>query len=469
MREKREEEVLTYLKPKINYIPDNLNLEEWAANQKLYGFTKFSKDVCATLISPIYTIPVYNKVFRDEIKDNPESFISLSSKIMYRVDKQYRKYIKLLIEGDILECDDSYSTGSSCKGYRFTEAYANQPYKKYLNYKDGKQVTENQNNTSSLVLNYYTSTVTALIENLDKVQLDYDSSMNSLKTAYQHNLITTTEYNSAGISLEKINNKEFFATQDDYGRLHTNFVNLKKEYRNYLTTNTGEELVSIDIKNCQPFLTTLLLKSSFWEGSSAGSVETLNIDDIKPKIIKLLQETDAIQTLIMFTKSVEDNVDIFKYKNLVLSGYLYEFLLDEFRSDGIKCFNRKAAKEEVYKVFFSKNFHLRTSKTAKIFKELFPSVYKLFCLIKKKHHNLLATLLQAIESQIVIEGVVKSFMQEDPDSPLLTIHDSVVVPISKTLKMKNIMLDYITEKVGFQPAVSVEVLKPPKDDTAVAA
>lgn len=47
------------------------------------------------------------------------------------------------------------------------------------------------------------------------------------------------------------------------GRLHSNLTSLKAEFRNFLTYK-GEQLISIDVKNCQPFISQRILDTDFW-------------------------------------------------------------------------------------------------------------------------------------------------------------------------------------------------------------
>jgi hypothetical protein len=46
-------------------------------------------------------------------------------------------------------------------------------------------------------------------------------------------------------------------------RFHSNLTCMKSIYRNLLTYD-GQKLVSIDIKNSQPYLSTKLLDPKFW-------------------------------------------------------------------------------------------------------------------------------------------------------------------------------------------------------------
>ncbi len=443
MREIREEEQQkVYFKPKTNYLPDNFNMDEWLSNQKLYGFDKFDKDFCAELLSTLYTIPVFNKETRDKL-ERAGGFIPLSSTILYSKNKQYKKYLDLFIASGVLECKNSYSNAShSCKKYRFAKTYADRIYKKYCNCKYG-EITDGKKKLSSTYEGQeYTVTTTAqkLMNDVSKLRVNYEY-VPVLKKEFDEGKINAQSYNCTGISLDMIHSGSFFAKQDCYGRIHTNLTNLKSEYRNYLTTDQGDRLVSIDIKNSQPFFTILLLNSSFWSGDNTSNPDLLTIKDIKTKTSETLQQPEHIQTLIMFTKSVEDNDDVLLYRKLVLDGCLYEFLLDKLQEAGIRCLNRGMAKNVVFQIFFSELFQLENSRPAIVFKELFPSVYQLFALIKKYNYAILSWLLQSIESQIFIEEVIKGFWQENEKVPVFTIHDCAVVPINKSITMKWNMLE----------------------------
>lgn len=459
MREISEEKNSFYYKPKISFLPDNLNLDEWLQDQKLYGFNNFSKDDCAQLISSLYTVPVYNKSLREEAEKGGRPFYSLSSKIMYSYTKEYPKYIDLLLKSGIWESDNTYEVGKKSIGYRFTGEYLDVPCKKYLNYKFGKQTSKNESVSATIKeCETYSPTINKLIDCLKSINLDYKPSFSQLNKELKDGIININKYNCTACALEKINNGEYFAKQDEYGRLHTNITNLKKEYRNYITVTGQKRLISFDLKNSQPFFSTILTKTDFWE--SRGKNCKLNINDLKPTITNSIHNKSSI---IMFTKSVEHNEDVVKYVDLVINGGLYEFFLQRLLSAGIKCDSRKKAKKKIFKIFFSKAVHLKNNKSAMVFKDCFPSIYRLFELIKRTKHNMLAVLLQGIESQILIEGVAGGFINKFPDTPIFTIHDSILVPIKKAITLKWDMIKYIKQKTDYKPSLEIEILKPPME------
>ena len=463
MKEISENDKIEYFKPEINFLPTNLDFDECLKDQRLVGFQSFNKDYCAKIISTITEVPVYNKRLRYENTGVERPFYSLSSKIMYAQNKNYKAYIDLLIKMGVIETDNQYVPGEKSKAYRLTQIYSNQPCKSYLNYKFGKTSSKSSPITVEGSTDY-NSTTKSLIEFLPNIKLDYKSSVDRLKEDYTNNALSSEKFNYIYCSLEKLNNGDFFAKQDEYGRLHTNLTNLKKEYRNYLTAN-GEELVSLDLKNSQPFFSTILTKSAFWENKSTN--EKLTFKSLNKNIKDRVQNIDSI---IMFTKLAEDNEDLIRYRDLVLNGGFYEYFLLALKEKGIQCLDRTKAKTSIFEIFFGKTSGLNKSKNARVFKLLFPTIYKLFALIKISGHNLLALILQCIESRIIIDGVAGHFIQEYPNTPIYTIHDSIVVPLKNLYKVKIEMINYTLKKTGYRPSIEEEIFEskekiPLRDDT----
>lgn len=64
-------------------------------------------------------------------------------------------------------------------------------------------------------------------------------------------------------------------TVDDTGnRLHTNLTNLPAEVRNFITY-AGRPLVSIDIRNSQPYMSLALFERKFWQSNLDSDYPTL--------------------------------------------------------------------------------------------------------------------------------------------------------------------------------------------------
>jgi len=125
----------------------------------------------------------------------------------------------------------------------------------------------------------------------------------------------THKYNCAEASITRIMNGDIFYSIDNTSkRFHSNVTNLDKELRPYLRIN-NERLVNADIKNSQPYLSTIILTN--------------------PGKVSWLTENPTFALLLQNLK-VSTNQDVKNYISLVISGQLYEFLMNEFRKEHLE-------------------------------------------------------------------------------------------------------------------------------------
>ena len=225
-----------------------------------------------------------------------------------------------------------------------------------------------------------------LIDALNKIDIDYDSSINYLNELKIKNLIDESKYQRNIMSVENINSKDIYFNFDDYGRFHTNFTILKREIRNQYLSIDNEMLDEIDISNSQPLFFGVLLKKEL------------------PHI----------------------NGDTKKYFDLVKTGLLYD---DIIKNSSLK--TKSEAKELIYKVLFGNN--VKTNKKMnKIFRDLYPSVYEYILEFKeiKKNYKELSHELQKMESEFIFNIVIKEIYETYPNISLFTVHDSIIIPKS---------------------------------------
>ena len=155
---------------------------------------------------------------------------------------------------------------------------------------------------------------------------------------------------------------------------------MRSVIRNAVTYD-GQKLISIDIKNSQPYLSTILLSRSFWieQKNEPNTQKELSIrfDDpenrpfssfnnnnykVDSKIDDRLSishikvhDTDSYIMLGDIDKTLMNN-EFSQYINLVVSGTLYEFLEQQFSLRLGETFsNRKEVKTAVFQVLFTDN------------------------------------------------------------------------------------------------------------------
>ena len=184
-------------------------------------------------------------------------------------------------------------------------------------------------------------------------------------------------------NIDRIDNKDFSFKQDSTAyRLHTNLTNIKSELRNYVTYK-GQQIVSVDVCNSQPFKTSTFLGPVFWETDATATAEMmekilkkglkpniLTISDILPSvfsdIITMSCNPFSYTSYIMFPKTgiTPVNVavpdDIKRYIDLCQSGGLYKFLSKEMELEqqGIVDIDSRGVKAAVFQVLFTDNRYL---------------------------------------------------------------------------------------------------------------
>ena len=186
------------------------------------------------------------------------------------------------------------------------------------------------------------------------------------------------------------------------GRLYYPITSLKKDFRKKLLIN-GEQVVEIDAVACQPFLHASLYPDSCDERE--------------------------------------------KYLAAVSSPEFYEKLASW---DGGFSGTRDECKKKVFKDLYY----------GSIYKKPLPKIWRWFCLeypvlaeqmesVKMKGNSVLPSLMQKIESNIVIDDCVQRL--RDANIPVLPMHDAIVVPVSQKEIAQNLLKESWVAVVGFAP------------------
>jgi len=221
--------------------------------------------------------------------------------------------------------------------------------------------------------------------------------------------------------------------------------NIGAGVRQHLTWK-GQRLVNVDIKNSQPFISTCLFRDAnpifpyFSVDSSSILSSILQSSSFPPSYILQIQNTEK---------------DVQEYIEKCVSGELYKFLEEKAEElFSIKFENRKEVKKVVFTVLFSDNRFRNEHK--QMFRDLFPTVYKIFAAIKRKRKNNLAVLLQALESDVMLNHVCKRIASERHDVPMLPIHDSITTTVGNEEYIARIIEEEVMKYIGHTPSLSFE-------------
>lgn len=413
-------------------------------------------------------IPACNK---DSILE--DDYVPINSTLIRdKIIKDYKNYLDYLIVTNIIESNNQYIKGERSYGYRFTEQYADKELKRvsYIGHQfkqiesiPSKIINSDNEEVSNPLLNYdylkYWYEQKGLIidfESASKFVNDYTNkkvkdgytTWKDKKGTKNKKIHPRTQKRAILFNLYSLADHNYNAKIDtNVHRLHTVITNMESIYRNFITYR-GQRLVNIDIKNSQPYLATVLFKPEFWDNNSLE----FNYTQL-PTNIQSILNNDNNSLYIMLGNYVRglDRNEVNSYIDKVSRGQFYEYIIELVRSRLGEDINRDNAKTMMFEVFFSQNKYLNQPmyRHKKMFSEIHPNIYEVFRLIKSVEHNTLACLLQSIESQIILHKCCKRVWEEGhSNTPIFTIHDSIVTTVDNVNLVKNIMLEELTNTIA---------------------
>ncbi|MFN8286815.1 MAG: hypothetical protein U0V74_08690 [Chitinophagales bacterium] len=429
-------------------LPDNLDLQG-LVNQYPPTF-KCDIGFLVHLVGICISIGAYNPNLITK-----DGFVPFSSTLLQRKNALYNKHLKYLVDLGVLQVINNYKVGEKCKQYRIGEKFLSNKLKevtienKYLDQQMKVQISAKKkyNSLFKWFNNLNIDSESATEYTLNELELKKD------KEYYQ-------SYSAAYTKLYKIDmikNQVFWFHKDIFGkRLHTNLTNIDSSLKQFIKYE-NESLISLDLKNSQPFLSLKLLQT-----------QPLNT----PYPIMLLKPSHII-----------DNEDVIRYINLVCCGNFYSYFEEEIRKDlGAQFFEKEfrydfkkaqllhnnldpisMTKLEMFSIFFSKNEYQTATK--ELFKSRFPTVMGIFESYKAGTGNKykeLSKALQRLESHVFLDTIVPAITQAYPETPIFTIHDSIVTTIGNEQKIKEIMVQCIEAEIGYSPSIKLEYWIPPE-------
>lgn len=475
------------------YIPENLDIFELTHNNPP-TFKPYKLDKLCYILNLINAIPLMDKDIQGE------DFIPINAKKLQDKIQNYKQYLDYLeLDLKIIECDNHYLVGEKSKGYRLIEKYRT-PVKPFqvvdFTFRKKLKVEKNCEQESVKHLDFATKWFN------DKLQIDYnyvdaflreehhlkmqDRSLWEYDRIRKKQKHPTNQMIHAQMSAQRLKCKDYNLMLDDnVYRLHTNLTNMPSRIRNAITYD-GQKLYSLDIKNSQPYISTVLLSRDFWieqknepntpntlsisfrepqslrEPQSRKSLSFNNINDINNKILNIshikIHNNDNYIMLGEIPQSLIDN-EFQHYIDLVVSGKLYEFLEQAFQKElGIHLKDRKEVKAAVFQVLFTANQFKGQAEAApkRVFEKMFKEVYDVFAKIKSKDKTLLPRLLQSIESHLMINVIAKRIAEEYPNAPIYTIHDSITTTEEYVDVVEQIMKEELSKAIGHPPKIAKE-------------
>ncbi len=352
------------------------------------------------------------------------------------------RYVRILRDARFLLFKKVYINGNKAYKYKLKKKYVGEVSKVAIKTtsKTGKKIIKSVNRKKAHY-NRQAPHIKVLREQIMNMNFDYDGAEKWVK-----NNSKGVKKSSYFLAINQIQDKRFrYADRNKTNnRFDTNLTNLKSELKQFIK----EDLVSIDLKNSQPFLLAIFIHNIITNlGTYSGCLSRDSVVEAFGVI--------AIKKVLKFHQNQEkDNLANFRtYYNSTINGSLYDDFMLEF--DG--GLTRKECKEIMFKVLFSQNKtgnFIPYKKEKEVFSSIYPFIMEVVKILKEKKHNILPIFLQKLESYLFIDCIAKELINEGIIP--YTIHDSVIVKKKDEAKTIEIMNRVFMSQIGFVPTFSIE-------------
>ncbi len=402
--------------------------------------------------------PISNKWFSKNLKSGYKSIIKqLHSKYVFKYPYTVKKKPFSYCLNDV-----TIKSGLVCLEVPFKE------YKQKIfmdNYKkDIKKIPNKVNKKYRYLTKFFVN---------GKLTIDWKEAMKDLFQQYKETNKDMSKYLINSQKILNMHNGDFKFSHNEKtdGRLHNEFVRIKKEYRKYIKYD-NKVLVEIDFSNSIPYI-----------------LSTILIDKYTKYRTRNKKRIDKILTTYMSTKSAESPIykEIQEFHKLSATGGLYEDLMDEFKKNynkikewvlefvdkqrhhyrsipyyeeiifsSTKSEFRKFVKKEFLSMLFSQNTTYKVMEM--IFEGKFPQIMKLIRELKKGNHKAFANYLFQHESHLVLNILAKEFNKKNRGKVFIaTIHDCLITTEDHSDDLLNFCQNRLKELFEYPPNLKRKV------------
>ncbi|MGG5508107.1 MULTISPECIES: hypothetical protein [unclassified Myroides] len=422
-------------------------------------------DYAVFFVSLINKLPTF---YRSE--EQEERTARLNSQIMKEYSSNYKTYIDFLVKKELIELVKEYGadTGES-RTYKIADKYSCNEIVSY-------PITDKK------LLGKFTDKTTVVKgKEICKAQrphlvkfFDEHLQINSRKAFKVVEPYLKENYAKYLCGTQLITE---FHTQDWHysikpesdNRLHSSLTRLNKILRAFVTYK-GKYLGCVDVRTSQPYFLSVILKAILSKdkklfkqiGATSTSLLTnknieelfaleIDRDEVERFVLSVIDDKEDFYTLIQEELDITYDEAGKPFRMVTNYSNRKKKIInkEEPRKKEVYESERDFAKSVVMEIFYSSS--KSTVPEIKMFRDKFPSVFKIMSYIKNECVELY-TLLSHIEAYCLLDYVALQFNKKYPDIPLWSIHDSLVttenyLPLLKE-ETERLLYDITTLKVN---------------------
>ena len=232
----------------------------------------------------------------------------------------------------------------------------------------------------------------------------------------------------ANDQVDEIKRQYVSLTVCPYGRYHSNYSGLCRELRPFIRINDNP-MVEIDIVNSQPYFLSLLLANTHLNCQNSPSFSILS-NYLKSSLPPSKTQGHPTLPYECQTKGSGD----FELKAELphdLLTMLHNTSKGSFYDDFVNLGNqpREKVKKRVFTLIMGTVAMMETGQPSQSFQTLYPTAFDLMVKLKReKGYKWVGQELQRLESRAIINGVCTALMENHPEIPIITVHDSILTP-----------------------------------------
>ncbi len=258
---------------------------------------------------------------------------------------------------------------------------------------------------------------------------------------------------------------------DNDNRIYHILTSTPKDLKEYLNIK-----FSIDIKNSHPLLLNKLLLIYYSDKELFNNIINNNINIYNILISSNVEYThyasDNLRKSLLLNNincsiSNLQNIppDVRQYISQTSQGLMWEELLDACESQGLQADSRGELKTQMFaEVFYSKTKIIAYKEFGKVFKTIYPNVYKIINKLKPNgEETMLSHLIMKIESELFHQILERIYKNTKYDA--INIHDAIVLldtPNNENCnadEIETIMKD-IYNTYNLFPSFSIDIYNP---------
>lgn len=374
---------------------------------------------------------------------------------------------RLAIQSGLLEENSSYLPGLYSKSYRLTNQHRSGKFEPVL--------LDRKPRARKASLSF---------KNLDETGWKLADRLRSFKVPSDiMPRIPWEEY-----QLYKLRAGDFYACRCQYRRFHSNYTSLSKRIRHSLKIDTNSPLASIDVVSMQPMLIGVLSERESSPTKIVSGIkhesktnqphqsQTPSNQDTTTRITNKQHAHSTSKTIcpLLFHEQRETEQGP-SFLDLCISGEIYEFVLQKllvgnFQPYRVRLVNgrewqvnpskwkRKHVKKSFLVCIFDQIQSMKRNPVWHVIEKYFPEIASYILKVKSdEDYQALARRCQQFESSIMIDGIAAKFMESFPDSPILTVHDEVIVSAEMIEELENIFYERFA-MYGIRPSLKAKRL-----------